>query len=317
MKKLLKGIDGAIGGTPLVELHRLAAEVKFKGRILAKLEYLNPGYSKKDRIALFIIEEAEKNGRLVKGQPVVEATSGNTGIGLAIVCLLKGHPFAAVMSKGNSSERVKILKALGAEVVLIDQADGGKPGQVSGDDLARVDEAGRKLARERGAFFADQFHNAANTRAQEETAREIWEQCGGELDAFLDFAGTGGTFAGCAKVFKEKNAGIRCYVVEPSAAAHLSEGAAGGRHKIQGGGYCMDLPLINCGIDGFVKVTDEEAKAAARILARTEGILAGFSSGANLAAAIKLLNGAEKGNTVAFTVNDTALKYFSTDLFEG
>lgn len=137
----------------------------------------------------------------------------------------------------------------------------------------------------------------------------------GKLDAFLDFAGTGGTYAGCAKVFKEKNPSIRCYIVEPEAAPHLSGGEVTGKHKIQGGGYCIDLPLIDCGIDGFVKVSDEEAMDMVRRLARTEGILAGFSSGANIAAAVKLLQGTEKGNTIALVINDTALKYFSTDLF--
>src|SRR5262245_7877023 len=201
---LLASVLDAIGNTPLVELARITRGVP--GRILAKLEYLNPGFSKKDRIALQMIEEAEQDGLLRPGQPVVELTSGNTGTGLAIVCAVKGYPFIAVMSRGNSEERARMMRALAAEVVLVDQAAGSKPGEVSGDDLALVEAAAQQITRDRGAFRADQFRHSGNFRAHYlHTAREILEQTGGEFHAFCDFAGSGGTLAGCAAAFKEHN----------------------------------------------------------------------------------------------------------------
>ncbi|MCJ7435588.1 MAG: pyridoxal-phosphate dependent enzyme, partial [Anaerolineales bacterium] len=159
---LLDSVLGAIGNTPLVELSRITRGLE--GRILAKLEYLNPGFSKKDRNALQMIEEAEADGRLKPGQTVVELTSGNTGTGLSIVCGVKGYPFVAVMSKGNSMERARMMKALGAEVVLIDQLPESKPGQVSGGDLALVEEAAQRITEERNAFRADQFHLESSAR---------------------------------------------------------------------------------------------------------------------------------------------------------
>src|SRR5512135_1683147 len=199
---ILPSVVEAIGDTPLVELSRLARGLD--GRILAKLEYLNPGFSKKDRIARQIIEDAEASGALQPGQTVVELTSGNTGTGLAIVCAVKGYPFVAVMSKGNSQERARMMAALGAEVVLVDQLPGSQPGQVSGGDLALVEEAAQRLTLERGAFRADQFHHPGNFRAHYlGTGAEILRQAGGPVDGFCDFAGTGGTFAGCAARLKE------------------------------------------------------------------------------------------------------------------
>jgi cysteine synthase A len=292
----------AIGRTPLVELARLTQGLG--GRILAKLEYLNPGFSKKDRIARQIVEDAEADGTLAPGQPVVELTSGNTGTGLAIVCAVKGHPFVAVMSRGNSPERARMMRALGAEVVLVDQAPESQTGQVSGRDLELVEEAARRLTKERGAFRADQFRHAGNFRAHYlHTAREILEQSGGDFDVFCDFAGTAGTFAGCAAAFRERNPAIQCVLVEPDTE----------RHRIQGGGYGMaDLPmLVHARPDATLRVTDEESIAAARRLARFEGIFAGFSTGANIAAALRLA----PGKTVVTIVNDSGLKYLSTDLW--
>ncbi|NPV53896.1 MAG: cysteine synthase family protein [Firmicutes bacterium] len=316
--KILSGIYEAIGQTPMIELSRLVRLWQIQGRILAKLEYLNPGFSKKDRIALQIIEEAERNGTLKPGQPVVEVTSGNTGTGLAIVCTVKGYPFVAVMSKGNSPERARMIQALGGEVILVDQAPGARPGYVSGEDLALVEEKAKAIARERNAFFADQFGNKANIRAHEHhTGEEIWAQSGGAVDAYVDFVGTGGTFVGCARALKRHNPGVRCYIVEPAAAPYLSGGpVTSPNHKIQGGGYCRDLTLLDRElVDGYVTVTDEEATKAARDLARVEGIFAGFSSGANVAAARTLLTTQEKGKSVALTINDCGLKYLSTDLY--
>ncbi|PIY31155.1 MAG: cysteine synthase, partial [Candidatus Infernicultor aquiphilus] len=188
MKKLLSGVHKAIGQTPMVNLSRLVKAYGVEGRIYAKLEYLNPGFSKKDRIALQMIEEAEENGSLKRGQPVVELTSGNTGTGLAIVCAVKGYRFIAVMSKGNSTERARMMKALGAEVVLVDQAAGSPVGQVSGEDLKLVENKTKKITEELNAFRADQFHLIGNIHAHEYfTGEEIWEQCSGDVDVFLDF----------------------------------------------------------------------------------------------------------------------------------
>ena len=307
----------AIGDTPLVELSRFTCGVE--GRILAKLEHLNPGFSKKDRIARQIIEDAEADGSLRPGQTVVELTSGNTGTGLAIVCGVKGYPFVAVMSRGNSPERARMMRALGAEVVLVDQMPGAEPGQVSGEDLQRVEEAAQRIVGERRAFRADQFRNAGNFRAHHHhTGPEILRQSGGAIHAFCDFVGTGGTFAGCAAAFKEYNASIQCFVVEPQGSAALAgEPVMRPGHRIQGGGYGMpELPLINpAHIDGCLKVSDADAVQAARRLAGEEGIFAGFSSGANAAAALQLLRGSFRGKTVAILVCDSGLKYLSTDLW--
>jgi cysteine synthase A len=306
-----------IGETPVVELSRITRGLN--GRLLAKLEYLNPGFSKKDRIARQIIEEAEAEGRLKPGDTVVELTSGNTGTGLAIVCGVKGYHFVAVMSRGNSTERARMMAALGAEVVLVDQLPGATPGKVSGGDLARVEEAAQRIAAERHAFRADQFHLAGNFRAHYlHTGPDFWQQSGG-LDAFCDFAGTGGSFAGCAAAFKERSPAARCYVVEPAGAAVLAgQEVTHPDHRIQGGGYAMaDLPLLPAHLaDGYLQVTDAEAMAAARRLAAEEGIFAGFSSGANVAAALALLRGAHAGQTVGVLINDSGLKYLSTDLWE-
>ena len=210
-----------IGDTPVVELSRLTRGMD--GRILAKLEYLNPGFSKKDRIARQIIEDAEAQGLLAPGQTVVELTSGNTGTGLAIVCGVKGYPFVAVMSRGNSLERARMMSALGAEVVLVDQLPGSIPGQVSGGDLALVEEAAQRIVAERGAFGPTSSAGTGNFRAHYlHTGPEFLRQSGGRIDAFCDFAGTGGSFAGCAAAFKEHDPAIRCYVVEPEGAAVLA-----------------------------------------------------------------------------------------------
>ena len=315
---LLPSAIEAIGNTPLVDLSRISREID--GHILAKLEYFNPGYSKKDRIARQIIDDAEASGELKPGQTVVELTSGNTGTGLAIVCGIKGYPFVAVMSKGNSVERARMMSALGAEVVLVDQLPESVPGQVSGADLELVEQETRKIAEARMAFRADQFNLMSNFRAHYlNTGPEIIRQSGGEIDLFCDFAGTGGSFAGCAAALKEHNSQIKCFLVEPDGAAILAgEPVTYPNHRIQGGGYAMaDLPLLNPElIDGYLKVSDGQAIEMARRLAREEGIFAGFSSGANLAAAMELLKLEFKGKTAVVLICDSGLKYLSTDLWE-
>ena len=317
--ELCASVVEAMGGTPLVELGRFVRRRGLEGRILAKLEYVSPGGSKKDRIARQIIADAEAAGELVPGQCVVELTSGNTGTGLAIVCAVRGYPFVAVMSRGNSGERARMMQALGAEVVLVDQCAGSRPGRVSGEDLARVEAEARRIVAARGAFRADQFHHRGNVRAHElHTGPELLRQSGGSITAFCDFVGTGGTLAGCARALKAHDAGIACYGVEPSSAAVLGGAVTRpGEHRIQGGGYAMrELAMLEGAvIDGYVSVKDEQAVATARALAAEEGIFAGYSSGANVAAAVALLAGPCRGGTVAVVMCDTGLKYMSTGLW--
>jgi cysteine synthase A len=307
----------AIGGTPLVELGRLTRGLD--GRILAKLENLNPGGSKKDRIALRMIEDAERSGDLRAGQTVVELTSGNTGTGLAIVCAVTGHPFVAVMSEGNSTERAQMMRALGAEVVLVHQEEGARRGHVSGHDLDLVEEAASRIAAERDAFRADQFHLEGNSAAHRDgTASEIWQQSHGEVDVFCEFVGTGGTFAGIAMSLKGRQASISCYVVEPKGAAVMA-GQPLDRpgHRIQGGGYSKStLPLLDPAlVDGYLEVSDADAIDGARRLAREEGIFGGFSGGACLVAAERLLRERHPGQTVVIVIADSGMKYLSTDLW--
>ncbi len=307
-----------IGSTPLVELSRITKDLD--GRIFAKLDYLNPGFSKKDRIARQIIEDAENNGVLSPGQTVVELTSGNTGTGLAIVCGVKGYPFVAVMSKGNSTERARMMAALGAEVILVDQLPDSITGQVSGGDLELVEAKAKELTKSRKAFRADQFELEGNFRAHYlHTGPEFIKQSKGTIQAFCDFVGSGGTFSGCAAAFKEHDNSIECFVVEPKGAAILAgKDVTNPGHRIQGGGYSKaHLHYLNPEhIDGFIEISDEEASETTRELARQEGIFAGFSSGANIAAAIQLLRGSLKGKIVATTINDSGLKYLSTDLWK-
>jgi cysteine synthase A len=252
--KAMTSILEAIGNTPLVELSRITRSLP--GRILLKLDYLNPGFSTKDRAALGIIEEAERSGALRAGQTVVELTSGNMGTGLAIVCAVKGHPFVAVMSRGNSMERARMMRVLGAEVVLVEQAPGSLPGQVSGEDLKRVEMRARELTQERNAFRADQFVREGNWHAHAEmTGPEILRQAG-HIDAFCDFVGSGGTFRGCSQTFRAANPSVRCYVVEPVGAAALAgQAIVRPSHRIQGGGYSMrDLKFLEgVAVDGYLQ----------------------------------------------------------------
>jgi cysteine synthase len=259
---ILPDVTAAIGKTPLVALDRLTRHYKIQGRILAKLEYLNPGGSKKDRIAKHLLLEAIATGDLQPGQTVVELTSGNTGTGLAIVCATLGHPLVAVMSAGNSMERARMMRALGAEVVIVPQlqqqqqncsssttsSSSSVSGQVSGEDLQLVEQVAQRITNERQAFRANQFTRLANARAHFlETAPEMWQASGGSITAFCDFVGTGGSLGGCAAYFKEQcrrtnperqastaesstteqsststSSSVQCYVVEPVGAAVLA-----------------------------------------------------------------------------------------------
>ncbi len=293
---LASAID-AIGNTQLIALDRLTAG--HDGRIVAKLEFTNPGFSKKDRAARCIIEQAEQQGLLQPGQTVVELTSGNMGTGLAIVCGIKGYPFVAVMSRGNSMERARMMQALGAEVVLVEQSPGSIPGQVSGADLAKVEEETARLAQQRAAFRADQFLREGNPSAHyHHTGPEIWRQSGGQVSHFCDFVGSGGSYAGITRYFKEQDPAIGCYIVEPAGAEILATGSANHPdHPIQGGGYSMaDLAFLeDVPIDGYLCVSGDKARDTARQLARSEGIFGGFPAGANVAAALELLEGPARG----------------------
>lgn len=319
MRDAYPSILDAIGQTPLVRLDRLTRYEGCEGTILAKLDYLNPGFSKKDRAALGVIEAAEKDGPLSPGQTVVELTSGNMGTGLALVCGIKGYPFVAVMSKGNSPERARMMAALGAEVVLVDQLPESRAGEVSGADLAEVDRVATELTAARGAFRADQFQRMGNPASHEETTGpELWAQSGGKIDAFCDFVGSGGTLVGTSTYLRRQNPAIKCYPIEPVGAAVISgEEVIKAEHPIQGGGYVMsDLRFLrDQNWDGFLQVGGAHARQTARDLARLEGIFAGFSAGANVAAALDLLRGPHKGETVAVIICDSGLKYLSTDLF--
>lgn len=313
-------ILGVIGQTPSVWLDRMVASRGLTGRILAKLDYLNPGFSKKDRAAKGIIIAAEASGDLRAGQTIVELTSGNMGTGLAIVCGILGYPFVAVMSRGNSPERARMMTALGAEVVLVDQAEGSIPGEVSGIDLALVEDVAKQVTRDRQAFRADQFRHPGNADAHfRTTGPELWSDSDSTLTAFVDFAGSGGTFGGTMRALREFNPSLRGYIVEPTGAAVLAgQGVEQAGHPIQGGGYAIqDLALLkDVPVDGYLAVSGDEARETTRALAKEEGIFAGFSAGANIAAALRLLSGGETGGTIAMVIGDSGLKYLSTDLWD-
>ncbi len=309
-------IVGAIGNTPAIWLDRLTAGMS--GRVLLKLESMNPGGSIKDRAALQCLRDAEADGRLRPGTPVVELTSGNMGIGLAVACAVMGRRLIAVMSEGNSPERRQLLAAYGAEIELAPQAAGGQPGKVSGEDLALVETRTAELVEQLRAWRPDQFNNPSNPRAHElGTGPELWAQAGGSLGAFVAIVGTGGTFVGIARALKSRDTVIRCLAVEPAGAQALAgKPIETPAHMLQGAGYAMVPPQWDDALcDGTIPIADEEAVAVARELARREGILAGFSTGANVAAALRLAADAAPGFTVATVACDTGTRYMSTDLF--
>jgi cysteine synthase A len=313
---VLSGVDQAIGHTPLIDLQRLCSEVD--GTILAKCEFMNPGGSKKDRIAKQMIDDAEAQGLLGPGETVVEVTSGNTGCGLAIVCAVRGYRFVSVMSASNSVERVRMMRMLGAEVLLVEQAADSPSGQVSPRDLELVEEAADHYVKEHDAVRVDQFHWESNKRAHYlGTGREIWEQSDGNIDAFVEFVGTGGTFAGVSVALKERRPDLRCYIVEPASASYFGCHEYLGPHRITGGGYARELDLIDHDVvEDYIAIDDGTAIKMARQLAAREGLFVGTSSGANVAAALQLLRDRERGSRIAVVLTDTGLKYLSTPLFD-
>lgn len=305
-----KSVLDLIGSTPLLELSRIH---RGPGRILAKAEFLSPGGSMKDRAARQIVRDAESSGQLAPGQTVVEMTSGNMGSGLAIVCGAMGHPFVAVMSRGNSPARRTQMEALGAEVVLVDQVD-GSPGRVTGSDLQAAVERARAIVGERGAFYSNQFHNESGRRAHETTTGpETWQQSGGAIDAFVCVVGTGASLVGVAGYLRTKSRRIRIYAVEPAMSRPLAgQPVERPQHLLQGSGYGAVPPLCHgFTADGYLAVSDDEALAYQRDLGRLEGLFVGPSSAANVCAAVTLARSGELGPqpTIATLLCDTGLKY--------
>lgn len=285
-----------------------------KGRLLAKMEYVQPAGSVKDRVALKIITDAYTDGKLGEGQTVVEMTSGNMGAGLALVCGAMGNPFIATMSVGNSPERIRILKALGAEVVLVPQVN-GSPGKVTGEDIAAAVEKAKELEAERKAFYVDQFNNPSSISAHyTTTGPEIWNDLSGEVAGFIAAVGSGGTFTGTSSYLKKQDPGIFCAAVEPATASILKKGVVDDpRHIIQGTGYGLVPPLWKPELaDDIITVSDGEVAHHTKQLARLQGLYTGYSSGANVCAAIKLLSSGilrSASPTVVTILCDTAYKY--------
>ena len=297
-----------IGGTPLVELARLAREFGLQARLLAKAECFNAAGSVKDRVARELIEDAERSGRLQPGGTVVEPTSGNTGVGLALVCALKGYRLILTMPESMSVERRKLLRALGAQLVLTPATEG------MGGAIAKAEQI---LAGTEGAVLAGQFVNPANPAAHRKTtAPEIWTQTGGAVDIFVAGVGTGGTITGVGSYLKERKPDVKITAVEPAGSAVLAGGKPG-PHGLMGigAGFVPDVLDVSL-LDEIVRVTEGEAYEAARALARTEGLLAGISSGAALHAALQIAKREENaGKTVVVLLPDTGERYMSTELF--
>jgi len=307
---MLESVLDAIGNTPLIALNRLHAG---PGRLLAKLEFVQPGGSVKDRAALNIIRRAKAQGELQPGQGVVEMTSGNMGAGLAVVCDVLGHPFTAVMSVGNSPARAAMLRGLGAGVELVPQVD-GQPGQVTGPDIAAAAARAQELAHEHGWYFVDQFHNPGSVLAHEEgTGPELWRDTEGRLTAFVAIVGSGGTFVGTSRYLKRVAPHIICAAVEPAGAEVLAgQPVTHPKHVLQGTGYGYAPPLWDAQLaDVFLAVTDAEALECRQLLAAREGLFVGFSAAANVCAALKLLRSGRlpENAQVATVLCDTGLKY--------
>ena len=298
-----------IGGTPILKLNRYSEEVGAKdANILAKLEYLNPAGSVKDRIALAMIEDAEKSGALKPGATIVEPTSGNTGIGLAAVAAAKGYKVILTLPDTMSVERRNLLAAYGAEVVLTEGAKGMKGA------IARAEELKESIS---GAVILSQFENPANPKAHKEvTGPEIWEQTDGKVDIFVSGVGTGGTVTGVGEFLKEKNKDIQIVAVEPDSSPVLSGGNPGA-HKIQGIGAGFVPKVLNTEIyDEVILIKNEDAFKEGKKIAVTEGILVGISSGAALKAATILAQRPEnKGKTIVVLLPDSGDRYLSTPLF--
>jgi cysteine synthase A len=307
MSAVFEDIAAAVGYTPLVRLNRLDSG---RATVLVKLESKNPCGSVKDRIAKYMIEEAEQTGRIGPETMIVEPTSGNTGIGLAFICAAKGIPLTLTMPESMSLERRKLLLLLGARIVLTPAQKG-----MSG----AIQKAEQLVAENPNALMLQQFKNPANPKAHRETtAREIWVDTDGRVDILVAGVGTGGTLTGCAEVLKAKNPALKVVAVEPEASPVLSGGKPG-PHKIQGigAGFVPEVLKVEL-IDEIVQVANDDALSTARLLAAKEGILSGISGGANVWAATHVARRPEnEGKTIVTFVCDTGERYVSTELYEG
>lgn len=306
MSAIFEDITAAVGYTPLVQINKLGSN---KTAILAKLESFNPCGSIKDRIALSMIEAAEKNGKIKTDTVIIEPTSGNTGIGLAFICAAKGYKLILTMPESMSIERRKVLRVFGAEIVLT-PAEKGMVGAVS--------KAEELVAENPNAFMPQQFNNPANPQIHRETtAKEIWADSDGKVDIFVAGVGTGGTLTGCGEILKQHNKNLKVVAVEPKDSPVLSGGKPG-PHKIQGIGAGFVPEVLNVGItDEIIQVSNEDAMETTRQLAAKEGILVGISSGAALWAAIQLSQRQEnEGKTIVVILPDTGERYISTEMFK-
>ena len=309
MTNILLSAEDLIGKTPLVEFSRVAKRFGLRARLLAKLEFLNPAGSIKDRVARAMVDDAERRGLLKPGGTIIEPTSGNTGIGLALVAAVRGYRLVIVMPDSMSVERIRIMKAYGAEVVLTPGAQGMR---------GAIEKAEELKASLPGSVVAGQFVNPANPAAHERTTGpEIWADTSGRVDFFVAGVGTGGTLTGAGRFLKSKNHALKVVAVEPATSAVLSGGEAG-PHGLQGigAGFVPEI-LDRSLIDEVFAVTDEEAYAAGRLAGRVEGVLVGISSGAALHAAIELAKRPENaGKNIAVVPPDTGDRYLSTPLFQ-
>lgn len=309
MAKIYKSTEDLIGNTPLIQVSNIKKELGFQAEILAKLEYLNPAGSVKDRAAREMIRDAEERGILKEGSVIIEPTSGNTGIGLAALAAVKGYRVVLTMPETMSVERQNILKAYGAEIVLTEGARGMQ---------GAIDRAEELVKEIPGSFIAGQFVNQANAEAHRKTTGpEIWRDTDGKVDIFVAGVGTGGTITGTGEYLKSQNPKIQIVAVEPSDSPVLSRGTAGA-HKLQGIGAGFVPEVLNTEIyDEVMTVEAEEAYSAARLLARKEGFLVGISSGAAFHAATVLACRPEnKGKTIVVLLPDSGDRYYSTPLFQ-
>ena len=308
MSKIYTSADQLIGKTPLLELTHIEKTYDLKAKILAKLEYLNPAGSVKDRIAKAMIDDAESKGLLKEGSVIIEPTSGNTGIGLASVAAARGYRIIIVMPETMSVERRQLMKAYGAELVLTEGAKGMKGA------IAKADELAKEIP---NSFIPGQFVNPANPKAHfETTGPEIWDDTDGKVDVFVAGVGTGGTITGVGEFLKSKNPAVKVVAVEPKSSAVLSTGVAG-PHKIQGIGAGFVPDVLDTKVyDEIIPVENDDAFKTGKEFGRREGVLVGISSGAALWAAIELAKRPEnEGKTIVALLPDTGDRYLSTPLF--
>ena len=309
MSKIYTSADQLIGHTPLLELTHIEKNNGLEAKVLAKLEYLNPAGSVKDRIAKAMLDDAEAKGLLKPDSVIIEPTSGNTGIGLASVAAARGYRIIIVMPETMSVERRQLMKAYGAELVLSDGAKGMKGA------IAKAEEIAAQMP---GSFIAGQFVNPANPKAHyETTGPEIWEDTDGQVDIFVAGVGTGGTLTGTGKFLKEQNPNVKVVAVEPASSPVLSKGVAGA-HKIQGIGAGFVPDVLDTKIyDEIITVENDDAFATGKLVGHSEGVLVGISSGAAVWAGIQLAKRPEnKGKTIVVLLPDTGDRYLSTPLFQ-